>query len=80
MVRSLSEGMQLLQKSKFCSLVVLDDPSGRTYPSPSRYGQEASELAKLCNAKAIPIIGIVPPWAMHSIEEREHSAEDNILL
>lgn len=80
MVRSLSEGIQLLQKSKFCSLVVLDDPSGRTYSSPSRYGQEAFELAKLCNAKAIPIIGIVPPWAMHSIEAREHSAEDNILL
>jgi len=80
MVRSLSEAIRLLQESKFCALVVLDDPSGRTYSSPSRYGNEAFELAKLCRCKGIPMIGIAPPWVMHSIAERESVEADGVLL
>ena len=47
-VRSLEEGRDLLKQSKYCSLVVLDDDLGRTYPSPSQYGNEAFNLANLC--------------------------------
>lgn len=80
MVRSLSEAAELLKQSSHCSLVVLDDPSGRTYPSPSNYGSEAFELASLCGRKQIPLVGIVPPWAMKELEYHETKRSQGILL
>jgi hypothetical protein len=80
MARSLSEGVELLQRSKYCSLVILDDPSGRTCLSSSKYGNEVFELAKNCKERGIPMIGIVPPWAMQQIEYCENSSQAGILL
>lgn len=78
--RSLSEGVDLLQQSKYCSLVVLDDPSGRTCLSSFKYGNEVFELAKDCRERSIPMIGIVPPWVMQQIEYRENNSQVGILL
>ena len=78
--RSLSEGVDLLQQSKYCSLVVLDDPSGRTYLSSSKYGNEVFELARDCQERDVPMIGIVPPWAMQQIEHRENNSQAGVLL
>ncbi|WP_216669977.1 hypothetical protein [Brasilonema sennae] len=80
MVRSLSEAVELFKESQYCSLVVIDDPSGQTYPSPSSYGTEAFKLASLCRQKQIPMVGIVPPWAMRDIEYREKNHPWGILL
>lgn len=80
MVRSLSEAIDLLNTSKNCSLVVIDDPSGRTYPSPSAYGSQAFDLASLCRQKQIPVVGIVPPWTMQDIDYRETNSSQGILL
>lgn len=71
MVRSLSDAAELLKQSNYCSLVVIDDPSGRTYPSPSTYGNEAYELATVCRQKKVPMVGIIPPWVMKDIEYHE---------
>jgi len=78
--RSLSEGVDLLQQSKYCSLVVLDDPSGRTCLSSSKYGNEVFKLAKDCKERSIPMLGIVPPWAMQQIEYCENNSQAGILL
>lgn len=80
MVRSLIEGVELLKQSSRCSLVVIDDPSGRTYSSPSAYGSEAFGLASLCGQKRIPMVGIVPPWTMKDIEYHETNNPLGILL
>ncbi|MDJ0619805.1 MAG: hypothetical protein QNJ63_24195 [Calothrix sp. MO_192.B10] len=80
MVRSLLECVELLNQSNYCSLVLIDDPSGRTYPFPSNYGSEAFELANLCVQKQIPMIGIVPPWIMRDIEYHEKKQSCGILI
>lgn len=80
MARSLSEAVDLLKSSKNCSLVVIDDPSGRTYPSPSAYGSQAFGLASLCRQKRIPMVGIVPPWTLQDIEYHETNTSQGILL
>jgi hypothetical protein len=79
-VRSLEEGRDLLKQSKYCSLVVLDDDLGRTYPSPSQYGNEAFNLASLCQQKQIPMIGVVPPWSMRTLEWHENKHQTGIGL
>ncbi|NEP01615.1 MAG: hypothetical protein F6K58_23755 [Symploca sp. SIO2E9] len=79
-VRSLSEAIELLKQSSYCSLVLLDDPSGRTYPSPSNYGSEAFKLASLCKRRQIPMAGIVPPWTMKDIEYHEINNSSGILF
>jgi hypothetical protein len=79
-VRSLSEAIELLKQSNYCSLVVLDDPSGRTYQSPSNYGNEAFKLASICRQKQIPLVGIVPPWIMRDIEYYETKTLQETLL
>ncbi|MBD2153091.1 hypothetical protein [Leptolyngbya sp. FACHB-16] len=78
--RSLAEGIDLLQHSKYCSLVVLDDPSGQTCLSSFKYGSEVFELARNCQEKDLSMIGIIPPWAMQQIEYRENSSQTGILL
>jgi hypothetical protein len=80
MLRSLSEAVGLLKQSNYCSLVVIDDPSGQTYPSPSNYGSEVFNLASICRQKQIPMVGIVPPWAMGSIEYHETKKSQETLL
>ncbi|WP_236739258.1 hypothetical protein [[Phormidium ambiguum] IAM M-71] len=80
MVRSLSEAIEFLKKSRYCSLVVLDDPSGRTYPSPSAFGERAFELASVCRHKQIPMVSIVPPWVMKDIEYHENNNCEGIKL
>jgi len=80
MVRSLLECAELLSHSNYCSLVLIDDSSGRTYPSPSNYGNEAFELANLCTQKQIPMIGIVPPWIMKDIEYHQKKQPCGILI
>ncbi len=72
MVRSLSEAIEFLKQSNYCSLVVLDDPSGSTDPSPSILGKKAFELGAICQQKQIPMVGIVPPWSMKDIEYHEN--------
>lgn len=72
MVRALSEAVELLNRSSYCSLVILDDSSGKTCLSPSVYGSKAFEFAKICSYKRIPMVGIVPPWTMKDIEQQEH--------
>jgi hypothetical protein len=79
-VRSLEEGRDLLKQSKYCSLVVLDDDLGRTYPSPSQYSNEAFNLANLCQQKKIPMIGVVPPWSMRTLEWHENKHQMGIGL
>jgi hypothetical protein len=79
-VRSLAEAVELLKQSSYCSLVIVDDPSGRTYPSPSSYGNKAFELASLCTQKQIPMVGIVPPWVMRNINYHEKKHKSEILL
>ncbi|MEW6498780.1 MAG: hypothetical protein AB1589_40715, partial [Cyanobacteriota bacterium] len=79
-LRSLSEAVGLLKQSNYCSLVVIDDPSGQTYPSPSNYGSEAFNLASICKQKQIPMVGIVPPWTMRSIEDQETKSSQETLL
>lgn len=78
--RSLTDAIALLKQSNFCSLVVLDDPSGLTYPSPSYYGNEAYKLADLCEQARIPMISVVPPWAMRTLEFWENKSNKGILL
>lgn len=80
MVRSLSDAAELLKQSSYCSLVVIDDPSGRTYPSPSSYGNEAYKLATVCRQKEIPMVGIIPPWVMKDIEYHEEKHPCGISL
>lgn len=80
MVRSLSDAAELLKQSNYCSLVVIDDPSGRTYPSPSSYGNEAYKLATVCRQKEIPMVGIIPPWVMKDIEYHEEKHPCGISL
>ena len=79
-VRSLEEGRELLKQSKYCSLVILDDDLGRTYPSPSQYGNEAFKLASLCQQKQIPMISLVPPWSMRALERHENEHQMGIGL
>ena len=79
-VRSLVEAVELLKQSSYCSLVVVDDPSGRTYPSLSSYGNKAFELASLCTQKQIPMVSIVPPWVMRDIKYYETKYNSKILL
>jgi hypothetical protein len=79
-VRSLSEANELLKQSNYCSLVVIDDPSGRTYPSPYNYGSEAFKLSSICRQKRIPMVGIVPSWAMRDIEYHEIKNPQKTLL
>ncbi|WP_430675753.1 hypothetical protein [Leptolyngbya sp. AN10] len=78
--RSLSDAIALLRQSNFCSLVVLDDSSGRTYPSPSSYGNEAYKLADLCKQAGIPMIGVVPPWTMRILDFWENKSNRGMLL
>lgn len=80
--RSLEEGVELLQRFHNCSLVVLDDPSGQTYPSKDKYGEKAFGLARVCRERNIPLVGIVPPWAMKDIEDNQILApnRENVLL
>ncbi len=78
--RALSEGIDLLHQSKYCSLVVLDDPSGQTCLSSFKYGSEVFEIARDCQKRNLPMIGIVPPWAMHQVEHYENSNRTGILL
>ncbi|MEQ8539159.1 MAG: hypothetical protein RIB93_17115 [Coleofasciculus sp. D1-CHI-01] len=80
MVRSLSEAIELFKRSRYCSLVVIDDPSGCTYPSPSTYGNEAFKLASLCRQKRIPMVGIVPPWTIGDIEYHITNNSSELLL
>jgi hypothetical protein len=79
-VRSLEEGRELLKQSKYCSLVILDDDLGRTCPSPSQYGNEAFNLANLCQQRQIPMIGVVPPWSMRTLERHENKHQTGIGL
>ncbi|MBC6455072.1 MAG: hypothetical protein GDA43_19230 [Hormoscilla sp. SP5CHS1] len=81
-VITLVEGVELLQRFHNCSLVVLDDPSGKTYPRNSSYGEEAFALARVCREKNIPLVGIVPPWVMKDIEYNKIGAQntENVLL
>lgn len=82
MARSLEKGVELLQGFHNCSLAILDDPSGRTYPANSNYGEEAFALARVCREKDIPLVGIVPPWVMKDIEYNQIVAQntENVLL
>ncbi|MBC6476709.1 MAG: hypothetical protein GDA56_01805 [Hormoscilla sp. GM7CHS1pb] len=82
MARSLEKGVELLQGFHNCSLAILDDPSGKTYPANSNYGEEAFGLARVCREKDIPLVGIVPPWVMKDIEYNQISAQntENVLL
>ncbi|WP_156803770.1 hypothetical protein [Lyngbya sp. PCC 8106] len=80
MVRSLSEATELLKQSQYCSFVVIDDPSGCTHRSPYQYGNETFKLTQLCQKKKIPLIGIVPPWAMKHLDYQENNNSSGILL
>lgn len=82
MAQSLEAGIELLQRFHNCYMVVLDDPSGKTYPRNHSYGEEAFGLAKVCREKEIPLVGIVPPWVMKDIEYNQIVAQntENVLL
>lgn len=80
MVRSLTEAIDLVEKPNHCSLIVIDDPSGQTYTVPSTYGSAAFELASVCGRKQIPVIGIVPPWTLKSLEYHEAGNSQGTLL
>jgi hypothetical protein len=78
--RSLEVGIELVKQQDNFSLVILDDPSGRTYLASSNYGNKAFELANVCKEKNLPLVGIVPPWTMKDLEKCDKSHSLPLML